>query len=212
MSWLLGNKVITVTTSGCAQKALKLGLCDKCYNACKPEQTNKTSDQHKLSKGNSGERDKDDLSNRVTRQNSGEKSTTSASSPLEENKRLTDKLETLPSKLQQLSNLENAKNEKLRCACWCQSWAEIYIRRPTGDMSWVMRIQNQITSQQTLYEFPLNELTKLFATPPTSDDIENEANAQHQTDNEPNKEEEEMSTSSNPISIPSKNHVHFTKQ
>lgn len=132
MSWLLGNKVVTVTTSGCAQKALKQGLCDKCYNACKSEQ-GKTSDDHqKLSKGNSGERDKEDLSNRVTRQNSGEKSNTSASSPLEENKRLTDKLDMLPSKLQQLSNLENTKREKQLCACWCQSWAEIYIRRPTG--------------------------------------------------------------------------------
>lgn len=136
MSWLLGNKVITVTTSGCAQKSLKQGLCDKCFNSCKPEQ-NRSFDETKLSKnmlGSSIDKDKDESSNRVTRQNSGEKSNnnTTASSPIEEGKKLSDKLELLPSKLQQLSNLENTKNEKQRCACWCQGWAEIYVRRPTG--------------------------------------------------------------------------------
>lgn len=136
MSWLLGNKVITVTTSGCAQKALKQGLCDKCYNTCKSDHL-KTPDDHRLSKGmlgSSSEKEREESSTRVTRQNSGEKSNnnTSASSPLDESKKLTDKLEMLPSKLQQLSNLENSKTEKQRCSCWCQGWAEIYIRRPTG--------------------------------------------------------------------------------
>ena len=35
MTWLLGNKLITVTTSGCSQKALKNGLCDKCWQICR---------------------------------------------------------------------------------------------------------------------------------------------------------------------------------
>lgn len=35
MTWLLGHKLITVTTSGCSQKALKNGLCDKCWLLCK---------------------------------------------------------------------------------------------------------------------------------------------------------------------------------
>lgn len=137
MSWLLGNKVITVTTSGCAQKSLKQGLCDKCYNICKANHASKTPECPRLSKGmlgSSSERDREEsASTRITRQNSGEKSNnnTSASSPLEEGKRLTDKLDLLPQKLQQL-NLENTKNEKHACACWCQSWAEIHIRRPTG--------------------------------------------------------------------------------
>lgn len=36
MTWLLGNKLITVTTSGCSNKAMRSGLCDNCWVACKP--------------------------------------------------------------------------------------------------------------------------------------------------------------------------------
>lgn len=31
------------------------------------------------------------------------------------------------------------------CHCICQGWAEINIRRPTGNISWVMRIENRPT-------------------------------------------------------------------
>lgn len=37
MTWILGNKLITVTTSGCSNKAMRGGLCDNCWAACKPE-------------------------------------------------------------------------------------------------------------------------------------------------------------------------------
>nr|CAD7416579.1 unnamed protein product [Timema cristinae] len=37
MTWILGNRVITVTTSGCSQKVLKNGLCDKCWMLCRPD-------------------------------------------------------------------------------------------------------------------------------------------------------------------------------
>lgn len=37
MTWLLGNKLITVTTSGCSMKALKSGLCDKCWLLCRAD-------------------------------------------------------------------------------------------------------------------------------------------------------------------------------
>lgn len=36
MTWLLGNKLITVTTSGCSNKAMRNGLCDNCWVVCKP--------------------------------------------------------------------------------------------------------------------------------------------------------------------------------
>lgn len=32
------------------------------------------------------------------------------------------------------------------CLCVCQGWAEIFIRRPSGNISWIMRIQNRNTS------------------------------------------------------------------
>ena len=30
------------------------------------------------------------------------------------------------------------------CSCWCKGWAEIKVRRPTGDCNWLMRIQNRL--------------------------------------------------------------------
>ncbi|XP_039446332.1 tuberin isoform X2 [Culex pipiens pallens] len=48
------------------------------------------------------------------------------------------------------------------CACSCTGWAEICIRRPTGMLSWMMRVQNQINYDQSMGEFPLQDLTTLF--------------------------------------------------
>ena len=30
------------------------------------------------------------------------------------------------------------------CSCWCKGWAEVKVRRPTGDCNWLMRIQNRL--------------------------------------------------------------------
>lgn len=137
MTWLLGNKVITVTTSGCSQKALKQGLCDKCLALCR--------DCYRTP----------DTSSVASRQNSSEhqpsNSNTSASSPTDEIKKPHEKLDQLPAKLYQL--------DKSSCCCWCQGWAEVHVRRPTGDMSWIMRIQNTINQQN---DFPLNDISNLF--------------------------------------------------
>ena len=37
------------------------------------------------------------------------------------------------------------ESEHLVCSCWCRGWAEIKIRRPTGNVSWLMRLQNRLT-------------------------------------------------------------------
>ncbi|CAB4056451.1 TSC2 [Lepeophtheirus salmonis] len=50
------------------------------------------------------------------------------------------------------------------CSCWCSGWAEIYIRRPSGDVSWMCRVQNtQLLSAHTP-STNLRELTALFDT------------------------------------------------
>ncbi|XP_058457517.1 tuberin isoform X2 [Malaya genurostris] len=48
------------------------------------------------------------------------------------------------------------------CACSCTGWAEICIRRPTGVLSWMMRVQNQLHYDSSMGEFPLQDLTTLF--------------------------------------------------
>lgn len=36
-TWIVGNKIITVTTSGCGQRPMRNGLCDKCIQQCRKE-------------------------------------------------------------------------------------------------------------------------------------------------------------------------------
>lgn len=74
----------------------------------------------------------------ASRQNSSEHqpsaSNTSASSPTDEVKKTpgSEKLEQqLPTKLHQLVSKES-KPDKHLCSCWCQGWAEVHVRRPTG--------------------------------------------------------------------------------
>lgn len=51
------------------------------------------------------------------------------------------------------------------CSCSCVGWAEIVVRRPTGSMSWVMRIQNQMYQDLFAVDdvFPtLHDISNLF--------------------------------------------------
>lgn len=210
MTWLVGNRLITVTTSGCSQKPLKHGLCDKCFTMCKLETSKSPENEPKHpSSSRSGSNEKDDLSgsNRASRQNSDDKSNnnTSTSSPAEDGKKVGDKLEQLPSKLQQLVKAESNKPEKLGCACWCQGWAEVYVRRPTGDMSWVMRVQNQISQQSSMYDFPLNEISTLFMPSLYQSTYEYDSyDIPDQAEENVVPQEEEFGAKSVPISIPGK--------
>ena len=35
------------------------------------------------------------------------------------------------------------ERESVKCSCVCQGWAEIFLRRPSGNTSWIMRIENR---------------------------------------------------------------------
>jgi len=72
----------------------------------------------------------------------------------------TDKDQIESSKLGQILNSDKQDGHVL-CACWCQGWAEIYVRRPTGDMSWIMRIQNS-TQFETPVDFPVHDIMALY--------------------------------------------------
>ncbi|XP_048507911.1 tuberin isoform X2 [Athalia rosae] len=185
MTWLVGHRLITVTTSGCSSKAMRNGLCDNCWVACKfdslpPEHSSRYA-QSSLQRASSGEGSKDE--NKLARQSSighgGSNTNTTSNSPIEESKKLpeesdvpklefpsekSDKELTEPSKLDQI--LSSEKQEHIPCACWCQGWAEIYVRRPTGDMSWVMRIQNSMQFETSPLDFPVNDITTLYMPTP----------------------------------------------
>lgn len=52
------------------------------------------------------------------------------------------------------------------CVRSCTLWAEILIRRPTGNISWITRIQNPISSECLGYDIPFSNIASLFL--PTS--------------------------------------------
>ncbi|KMQ95864.1 tuberin-like isoform x1 protein [Lasius niger] len=171
---------------------------------------------------------------KLSRQSSGghgsSNANTATNSPTEESKKSTedsdsakkefliektDKDQIELSKLGQILN-NDKQDGHILCACWCQGWAEIYVRRPTGDMSWITRIQNS-TQFETPMDFPVHDIMALYM--PNQDIIPNkqqEAASEYsddETEDIPNKNINQSqsessvksvisSVSSGPIAIP----------
>lgn len=65
-----------------------------------------------------------------------------------------------PSYISPQQSMDRLKQQT--CACPCYGWAEICIRRPTGNMSFIMRIQNQISLDSSSNDFQLHDLINIF--------------------------------------------------
>lgn len=57
-----------------------------------------------------------------------------------------------------LSPQQSIERIKQICICSCSGYAEVVVRRPTGNMSWIMRIQNHITLDSLTCDVPLQDL------------------------------------------------------
>ncbi|XP_050694251.1 tuberin-like isoform X2 [Eriocheir sinensis] len=212
-TWILGNKIITVTTSGCGQRPMRNGLCDKCIQLCRKENNVAPAESLPPSTATASRRrhrselhrtisheakykpqSKDDLHMRSIIRDLGDGITPIDHDPTSSwssggfgdatvrepsNERLApigsvgsgaDAAAATAAASAAAAAAAAAADEERRprlCACWCLGWAEIHIRQPTGNMSWMMRIQNE---QQLLplgmEELPLFDLSSLFS--PTS--------------------------------------------
>lgn len=60
-----------------------------------------------------------------------------------------------------LSPQQSIERIKQVCICSCSGWAEIVIRRPTGNMSWIMKIQNHIALDSISCDVPLQDLINM---------------------------------------------------
>ncbi|CAH2106853.1 unnamed protein product [Euphydryas editha] len=104
----------------------------------------------------------------TTRQNSAENKSTDP---------ISDALNQFTQRFEKLSKeIEGAESGWSRvgalaaagaCPCWCARWAELHVRSPTGDVSWLLRMQNRISSSQ-LQDWPLQDVLALLA-PPLAD-------------------------------------------
>lgn len=174
-TWIVGNKLISITTSACAQKPLRdQSVCEKCYELCWP-----TSEMDTSLDATSSLLDPQQKSPLTTSSSNDSGLVGSKTAPVStvnspgenDDKKFSEPFQCDPSEWSKLDQLAYGpdRNDKL-CQCWCQSWAEIHVRRPAGDMSWVARIQNRPYSENTSSHA---DLIKLFL-PSQKDDIETE--------------------------------------
>ncbi|KAK3091724.1 hypothetical protein FSP39_022166 [Pinctada imbricata] len=194
-TWLLGNKIVTITTSGGGgNKGTQGGLCEKCiaYYQGSSEQ-NEQAKQTPVS--NSGRRrhrseivfpsrsstsadlglkpgmeessgprtSLDDLSIRKESSSEQDIGVQTGSSLTDHTPKMGLETEALESYLyglkQQSSDGRMFQNHM--CNCWCTGWAEVYIRAPSGNTSWMMRIENE-AALTSLMDSQVPDITLLF--------------------------------------------------
>lgn len=73
----------------------------------------------------------------------------------------------LGTSLQQLSTPVSGSSSQLQvqqpiCIRSCTGWAEILVRRPTGNISWITRIQNPIANDCFGHDMPFSNIASLF--------------------------------------------------
>lgn len=142
-TWLLGTKLITITTSGCTQKPVRNGLCGKCYQSCRQssdqaKNSPKLDEKSKLSVSRSQSSEASDQID-VNTSSKGVASpsclSTANNSPGEETKKFSHiEQPNEPFDITRKDSFSSSDrlDKKQSCSCWCQSWAEICVRCPTG--------------------------------------------------------------------------------
>ncbi|XP_037293673.1 tuberin isoform X2 [Manduca sexta] len=197
MTWLVGHKLVTITTSGCLQNSIKQGLCDRCAVLCKlhadsvasplppippppsePTHTHNHMDAATQVHINETPNDSQPLANtnsnhlqvqppqnppEVKRQNSSENNKT--------NDPLVEVLNQFSQRFERISKEVDCEEPGWSrvgeaaalgaCPCWCSRWAEVHVRSPTGDVCFVMRVQNQM-NWDYLLESPLQDVAAIL--------------------------------------------------
>ncbi|GFY56311.1 tuberin [Trichonephila inaurata madagascariensis] len=184
-SWLVGNKIVTITTSGCGTKSFKHGLCENCYTSShEMTKSLETVEPNFMEPDTFDSRPAKFTSQRKRHCSAIQRTNTAFSKEILSNankskdditlhyKRNTDldyyrshdSHEPDAEFTNVNSNTESKEKEKVNhlCSCWCTSWAEVHIRRPTGSTSWMMRIQNQLFLPSAPPEVPLSVLSSLI--------------------------------------------------
>jgi len=182
-TWLMGLRLITITTSGCRAKPLVDGLCEKCYRLCKST-FNSDSGNDEVSNivRNNFTHDCELYSNESS---NGEQK--NLSSRRRHQSAFTPNLSNIASKPTSRAyddfhlrfsscNQPSDESEELNtCNCWCEGWAEIVIRRVSGSTSWKMRLQNSLN----ILSYPRNcfdtlfpDLTPIYPMRPLKNDLD----------------------------------------
>ncbi|KAI8435494.1 hypothetical protein MSG28_003791 [Choristoneura fumiferana] len=181
MTWLVGHKLVTITTAGCAMNSLKQGMCDRCAALCRqhaesagsplPPLTPAPDDlgppQVQLNDGAHNQLQVGPSTNapEIKRQNSAEynpvaEALNNFAQRFEKTSKEVDTEDTNWSRVGELAAAG-------ACPCWCADWAEVHVRSPSGDVAWLMRVQNQM-SWESQSESSLQDVLALLAPPPSA--------------------------------------------
>ncbi|KAI5634860.1 tuberin domain-containing protein [Phthorimaea operculella] len=173
-TWLVGHKLVTITTSGCLQNTIKMGLCDRCSTLCRQHSERAasplpTASSSPLPMNNSTTpalqappNDTTAAPGDIKRQNSGENRDPIGEALAHITQRL-DKIsrdvETEEGNWSRVGELAGGG----ACPCWCAQWAEVHVRAPTGDTAWVARLQNPTAIHA--HSDPLEDVAALLSAP-----------------------------------------------
>ncbi|XP_067671125.1 tuberin-like isoform X1 [Haliotis asinina] len=179
-TWLLGNKIITITTSGSGIKAANAGVCEKCIMLYHEAQEGRQPAmkrerrRHKSAACLSRSQSQMEPTSSPCADESGVLQTKWSHDDLSVTRGSDDVGVQTGSSLSgdsldsYLFGSKSESEEKpfnpslLPCTCWCIGWAEVNIRGPSGNVSWVMRIENEISSSAASREVSLQDITMLF--------------------------------------------------
>ena len=157
-TWMISNTIVTITTSG-TYIGLD-GVCDNCLvlrqrtaNHTHKEKTKAEASAKQKSAGADGSTE-DSASQTSTDQAHGAVQSLVTGTQAPTGSQIKSSIEG-PAKTEE--NRSSAVSDRRHsepfvpinlqnCQCVCQGWAEIFIRRPSGNISWIMRIQNRDTS------------------------------------------------------------------
>ncbi|XP_025084814.1 tuberin-like isoform X2 [Pomacea canaliculata] len=190
-TWIVGNKLVTITTSGNRSKSSNSGLCSRCLTSLQQPQDEKqkirqekrrrhksailyrsTSEIHGESSsvgvfGSGGSKKGDDVLARCTRDDLSLLSDqTHDDVAVQTGSSLTSGADsdTLESMLLGMKSLAEKKSVITAdpCPCWCEGWAEILIRGPSGNVAWVMRTENEYSQYAGHGDPSMHDIMNLF--------------------------------------------------
>ncbi|CAG0924983.1 unnamed protein product, partial [Notodromas monacha] len=161
----MGNEIITVTTSACSLRPLRPGtFCDTCWTRCAGNaslsgetiQTQPSVVPSAISAPIDIESPKRKRhQSEFTGGSPSQASSNFWSAAAKDDLHMWNSEDNVASSHAEGSSTKRPGNElhddgRILCTCWCQGWAEIHIRRPTGSTSWAMKIQNSAIRSSSL--------------------------------------------------------------
>ena len=166
-TWMISNTIVTITTSG-TYIGLD-GVCDNCLSLRQKTVNFTHKEKVKVEKSpkqksTAADGAKEEAASQASSEHASSQISTEGCSKPEKKFVSVDKTalhKTHSVDVAKLKSLSEARrsiasdrrhSEPLvpvnpqNCQCVCQGWAEIFIRRPSGNISWIMRIQNRETT------------------------------------------------------------------